>query len=134
MSDILLKNCKSTKHGLEWLCSSDQLLALRQIITGTPTGDTAGRDLLITNCVDFMPGLNMNKAFMQVVADVPGLGADLIASIYNGKDHESDADYLSAKDETEVEDSEDEGSEEKFWRKKARMKKAQKKRNWMSNC
>jgi hypothetical protein len=111
MSDILLKNSVPKEHALEWLCSPDQLSALRKITTGTPTSDTAGRDLLISHCIHLMPGLNNNQAFMQLVADLPGLGADLITNIYNGKDHDSDADYASAQDVTEGEESEGEDPE-----------------------
>ena len=106
VSDILLKNSEPKEHALEWLCSSNQLHALREIITGTPTSDTAGRDLLISHCIHLMPGLNNNQAFMQLVADLPGLGADLIANIYNGKDHASDADYDTSMDVSEEEESE----------------------------
>ena len=60
-----------------------------------------------------MPGLNNNQAFMDLVADLPGLGADLITNIYNGKDHDSDAGYASAKDVSEDEESESEGEESK---------------------
>ena len=58
-----------------------------------------------------MPGLNNDQDFMQLVADLPGLGADLIGHIYNGKDHDSDADYASAQDVSEDEESENEASE-----------------------
>ena len=109
MSDILLENSGPKEHALEWLCSADQLRALREVITGTPTNDTAGRDLLISHCIHLMPGLNNNRAFMELVAEVPGLGADLITNIYNGKDHDSDADYASAQDVSEDEDEESEG-------------------------
>jgi len=113
MSDILLaSNSRSKIRALGWLCSSDQLHALREIITGTPTSDTAGRDLLISHCIHLMPGLNNNQAFMQLVADLLGLGADLVAHIYNGKDHASDADHDSAMDVSEEEDSESEAPEE----------------------
>lgn len=105
MSDILLKNSEPKEHALEWLCSPDQLLALREVITGTLTSDTAGRDLAVSHCIHLMPGLNNNQVFMDLVADLPGLGADLITSIYNGKDHDSDVDYLSAQDMSEDEDS-----------------------------
>jgi len=112
MSDILLKNASPKEHALEWLCSSDQLGALREIITGTPTSDTAGRDLLVSHCIHLMPGLNNNGDFMQLVADLPGLGADLIGHIYSGKDHDSDADYASAQDMSEDEESENEDQEQ----------------------
>ena len=85
MSDVLLKSSGPKEHALEWLCSSDQLRALREIITGTPTSDTAGRDLLASHCIHLIPGLNNNQAFMDLVADLPELGEDLITSIYNGK-------------------------------------------------
>lgn len=111
MSDILLKNSEPKEHALEWLCSSDQLHAIREVITGTPTSDTAGRDLLVSRCIHLMPGLNNDQAFMDLVADLPGLGADLIANIYNGKDHDSDADYASAEDMSEDEESENEDPE-----------------------
>ncbi|GAB7324542.1 hypothetical protein MBLNU13_g08446t1 [Cladosporium sp. NU13] len=111
MSDILLKNSKPKEHALEWLCSPDQLRALREIIIGTPASNTAGRNLLVTHRTHLMPGLNNNQAFMELVADLPGLGADLITNIYNGKDHDSDADYASAQDVSEDEESEDEDSE-----------------------
>lgn len=110
MSDILLKNSEPKEHALEWLCSPSQLRALREIITGTPTSDTAGRDLLISHCIHLLPGLNNNQAFMDLVAGLPGLGADLITNIYNGKDHDSDADYASAQDVSEDEESEGEVS------------------------
>lgn len=112
MSDILLENSEPKEHALEWLCSPDQLRAIREIITGTSTSDTAGRDLPVSHCIHLMPGLNNDQAFMDLVADLPGLGADLIANIYNGKDHDSDADYASAKDMSEDGESENEGSEE----------------------
>jgi hypothetical protein len=112
MSDILLRNASPKDHALEWLCSPDQLRALREIITGTPTSDTAGRDLLVSHCIHLMPGLNNNQDFMQLVADLPGLGADLIGHIYNGKDHDSDADYASAQDVSEDGESENGVSEE----------------------
>jgi hypothetical protein len=104
MSDILLINSEPKDHALEWLCSSDQLRALRKTITDTPTNDTAGRDLLVSHCIHLMPGLNNDQAFMQLVADVPVLSADLITHIHNRKDHDSDADYLSAKDVSEDEE------------------------------
>lgn len=113
MSDILLKSSEPKEHALEWLCSPDQLHAIREIITGTPTSDTAGRDLIVSHCIHLMPGLNNNQAFMDLVADLPGLGADLIANIYNGKDHDSDADYASAEDMSEDEEPENEDREEK---------------------
>jgi hypothetical protein len=109
MSDILLKNSEPKEHALEWLCSPDQLRALREVINGTPKSDLAGRDFLISHCIHLMPGLNDNQAFMDLVADLPGLGADLITNIYNGKDHDSGADYASAKDVSEEEESESEG-------------------------
>lgn len=117
MSDILLKNSELKEHALEWLCSPNQLRALREVITGTPTSDTAGRDLLVSHCIHLMPGLNNNQAFMELVADLPGLGADLITNIYNGKDHDSDADYASAQDVSEDEEFEDEESEGKASKK-----------------
>jgi hypothetical protein len=109
MSAILLKNSGPKEHAVQWLCSADQLRAVREVITGTPANDTAGRDLLVSHCIYLMPGLNNNRAFMELVADVPGLGADLISNIYNGKDHDSDADYASAQDVSEDEDEESEG-------------------------
>jgi hypothetical protein len=111
VSDILLKNSSPKEHALEWLCSPDQLRALREVINRTPKSDLAGRDLLISHCIHLIPGLNDNRAFMDLVADLPGLGADLITNIYNGKDHDSDADYASARDMSEDEESENEDSE-----------------------
>lgn len=112
MSNILLKNSEPKEHALEWLCSPEQLRALREIITGTPTSDTADRDLLVSShCIRLMPGLNNKQAFMDLVADLPRLGADLLTNIYNGKDHDSDEDYASAQNILEDEESEGEDSE-----------------------
>lgn len=112
MSDVLLKNSELKEHAVEWLCSSDQLRALREIITGTPTSGTASRDLLVSHCIYLMSSLNNNQAPMDLVADVPGLGADLMTSISTtAKNHGPDADYASAQNVSENEESEGEESE-----------------------
>ena len=93
MSAILCSYCQKDRMKA-WLGSPDHLDAVREMIAGTTSDDTEGRNLLIDWCADRMDDLHKNEPFMQLVAEVPELGADLIAHFYNKKDrYDSDADY-----------------------------------------
>jgi hypothetical protein len=94
MCDIVRFYSDHSDRARAWLGSSDHLDSLHQIHAGTPTSDTGGRDFPVTYCVNRLHFLSDNDAFMQLVADVPGLGAQLIAHKYNGKDHDSDEEYI----------------------------------------
>jgi hypothetical protein len=93
MSDIVGSYYGHDDRALAWRGSSDHLDSLYQIHSGTPASDTEGRSLLVTYCVDRLQALSEDVAFMQLVADVPGLGAELIVHKYTAKDHDPDEEY-----------------------------------------
>jgi hypothetical protein len=93
MCEILGSYYGDDDRALAWLGSSDHLDSSYQIHSATPTSDTRGRSLPVTYCVDRLRALSENIAFTRLVADVPGLGAELIAHTYTAKDQDSDDEY-----------------------------------------
>jgi hypothetical protein len=86
MDDILRQNWGINDNALSWVSSPDYMSAVRQIYTGTPANDLhGGRDLIICHFVNRLRTLVKKDAFVQLIAETPGLGADILAHLY--EDH-----------------------------------------------
>lgn len=85
LKNILHHHRGNGESASAWVVSPDCLSSLRQIHAGTTTSDTEIRGLLVAHCVEWndrMRALVNNHDFIQLITEVPGLGADFIARIY----------------------------------------------------
>jgi hypothetical protein len=109
MSDIICINSNrkvKIESSLRLVQFPDFLAALRTIITGTPSNDTLGRDLLITYCVGQrrMTQLLKNEQFTAMLAEIPELGTELLAHTYAGQDFTEDYDPCKVDADADEED------------------------------
>jgi hypothetical protein len=82
MKNIVSDNRKEASVMIESLDLPEALCAM---IAGTPAGDIGGREVLLAYCVRDMKRLSQNASFMDVVAETPALGAELIRCQYADK-------------------------------------------------
>lgn len=86
-ASVAMKNImyNGGKDANDLLRSSDLLEALRVIIAGTPTGDTAGREVLLVYCVRNLHSLAQLENFTALASKTSALGAELSRCQYAGQ-------------------------------------------------